>query len=365
MLFALALCVGTFSTTALAKSVEYDNSNVYVNVREIFNGSQYDVGQFAFNPNDDTVENTTLFTETDVYLDSYDARYYFYLQRNNQTMLFPATGDVSVYIENVAFGSLFSSPSGASWSTTVMHNFYATVYYTDNSTESIPITKTLDSNGWYDIKIEFTPQKDVQYILMSTVIKYTNLVDFKNFLNSCISAGDEYFNISFFLGELDNRTFNITIEQDSKEAGLLKNIGDKISGLWESIKELPTKIWSIFQEGLQKLFLPSDGFFEGLMDRLTSRVKEQGGIFTQVAELLNGKWDIIKQADETDSIDLPEATINFGDTPFTFGGYTVKIVPEGFEWLATVCKSVTGIICTVAFVNGMRKKYEEFMGVEK
>ena len=71
------------------------------------------------------------------------------------------------------------------------------------------------------------------------------------------------------------------------------------------------------------------------------------------------------QADETDTIEFPQASINLSGTPFTFGGYSVKIVPEGFGVLVTAIKSIVAIVCTVAFVNGMRKRYDEIMGVEQ
>ena len=71
------------------------------------------------------------------------------------------------------------------------------------------------------------------------------------------------------------------------------------------------------------------------------------GAVYQVVNIMTDSWDGIMQADQTDTISFPQATLNFSGTSFSFGGYDVKIVPDGFGVLVTAIKSIVAIVCTV------------------
>lgn len=59
---------------------------------------------------------------------------------------------------------------------------------------------------------------------------------------------------------------------------------------------------------------------------------------------------------------MPEVTVNFSDTSFSFGGYEVSIIPDGFDVLVTAVKGITSIVCTFLFINSLRNKYEKLIG---
>ena len=63
--------------------------------------------------------------------------------------------------------------------------------------------------------------------------------------------------------------------------------------------------------------------------------------------------------EEQEFVTFPTITVNLVDTPFSFGGWEVDVVPDGFEFLVNTLKMITSIACTFLFVNAMRKRLED------
>lgn len=217
----------------------------------------------------------------------------------------------------------------------------------------------------HSIKVSTTANKDVRKLVFSeTTDQY--------FQTGKRGTFDE---VAIVLGSPDNPTC-IEVEIENKEVGLLKSIGDKLTSgfsalgdkltnVFNSIVELPQKLWNLISDGLKSLFVPSEESMTAYKDKWDELLASRFGAVYQVVNIMTDSWDGIMQADETDTIEFPQASINLSGTPFTFGGYNVKIVPDGFGVLVTAIKSIVAIVCTVAFVNGMRKRYDEIMGVEQ
>jgi hypothetical protein len=63
-------------------------------------------------------------------------------------------------------------------------------------------------------------------------------------------------------------------------------------------------------------------------------------------------------ADSGGIITMPQVTVSLAGTPFTFGGYQVDIIPDGFETLQQMCRLAVSMVCTVVFINMLKEKLE-------
>lgn len=140
-----------------------------------------------------------------------------------------------------------------------------------------------------------------------------------------------------------------------KIANSVDSLGDKLSDKLEDTKN------SILN-GIKDFFIPSDDVFDDLRERWSNLLKKRFGALYEVTELIFEYTDKIKYAGEKKTIDFPEVTVYFGDTPFVFGGYEVKIVPDGIEILVTTLKLIVSVVCTLLFLNALKMRYERLMG---
>lgn len=145
----------------------------------------------------------------------------------------------------------------------------------------------------------------------------------------------------------------------------MRSIIDWLSNISSSISNLPMAIWNRISNGLYNLFIPNNAYFENWFSRWDEMLATRLGGLYEVVGIVHDSWDGIMQADQTDTINIPNVSIPIGDNEtFSFGGYDVKIVPEGFEGLVETLKTLVGIICTVAFINGLIKRYDEIIGAK-
>lgn len=241
-------------------------------------------------------------------------------------------------------------------------SIYVVITYADNSTERVEVEIYADTDNGLDINFEFVP---TQNVLRFDVYVDSNLHEYLRGSNS-----DDCYITSYF-GEIngDNK-HNFNIEYATEEEKLLggilgwvQNIFNKIGDMFNAIIELPAKIWEKISDGLKALFIPTEADMTEFSDKMDGLLERKLGAVYQVSNTVFESWDRIQEADEQNTISFPEATISLpDDNEFTFGGYEVKIVPDGFEWLATAFKSLAGIVCTIAFINGLRKRYDETLG---
>lgn len=252
--------------------------------------------------------------------------------------------------------------------TTAIHNLYnVKLIYVDGSEEYVNDKKHFNyntSNHLYSVSATFTPKQDVYKIVFYVNTDFTSAelkskgvpLDVKSSLLIYIGTGTDY-------------ALGLDVSVQSEESTLLGGIWDTLSGgfssLVDGIANLPNKIWEFIENGLKNLFVPDEEYITGYKDRWESLLSEKLGAVYQVVNITFESWDKITASDQTNTISIPSVTIPLGKTSFTFGGYDVAIVPEGFDWLATSIKALLGGLCTILFINGLRKRYDEIMGVEQ
>ena len=143
-------------------------------------------------------------------------------------------------------------------------------------------------------------------------------------------------------------------------SGSIDDASDKITDKLEDTK-------NGILDGIKSFFIPSEDSMTSIKvewDELLSNrfgaLYEAGGIISDFGEQMN--MDSIRTRGIKNTIVMPSVTVDLAGTPFTFGGYEVQIVPEGFDFLITVVKGITSIVCTLAFINALRKKYDKIIG---
>lgn len=266
-----------------------------------------------------------------------------------------------------------------SWEVDYTYNGYQTTYtpehgiadlyfqliFLDGSTQDVSSTIEYIYNprtGTANFSMKFTPDKDVYRMVISFKTNY-DLNQNSDFANAT------KVNFSFVFGVKDDNNLQLNILIQSEEAGLLEGILGKLQSLWNSITDLPNKLWSLIENGLKNLFVPSEEYIVSYKDKWDELLSDRLGAVYQVVNVLTESWDGVMEADQVDSIQFPATSINLpsgngATVTFTFGGYPVQIVPDGFDFLVTSLKVLVGVVATIAFINGLRKRYEEVMGVE-
>lgn len=278
-----------------------------------------------------------------------------------------------VTLENFYYRYLMIGPWGDTRYVSDYDDLYCLVTYVDNSTERIEVNSTLDSDMSLDMNFTFRPSQNVQRfdIYVESIIK-EHLTDDEK------STPYEVTITSYYGETKGDNKYNFNIEIQSEEATLLSGILGWIQNIWNKmtdtfdklteigsyIAELPSKLWNLISEGLQYLFIPTEEAITEFKSKMDTLLENKLGAVYQVSNTVIEAWDRIQESEETDTIEFPSTTIKLpGGNEFTFGGYDVKIVPDGFTIVVTALKSIVGIVCTIAFVNGLRKRYDEVMGV--
>lgn len=278
--------------------------------------------------------------------------------------LLKANRESTVSLYNIFIQMILSTTNGETILDRSLSTARILLYYSDGSFEYIDNLTANESqtSGLYNITASFTPKNDVQ--------KMEFIVTNNHELSS--NATVDY-KADIYIGEYSTSDLALSITIQSEEAGLLngiiewlKSIKNGITNVFESIGELPGKIWNYIENGLKSLFVPDPEVLHTKLNEITDMAKERLGILFQVSELIITCGERISHYDDIDSIEIPETTINLdkrGNNQFTFGGYTVPVVPDNrrFQIIADTCKTVTGIMCTVLFINGIRKRYDEVM----
>lgn len=387
MLCVLALFFGCFSLTANA---EDNDKKVYTKGSILsLDGTTLLTIDKLISPNNGTVDRGTI--EGDITYDFTGIKLSSYVSVANQNGSAIVQGgyQTKVTLENAYITLLATHPND----NTIMKYFYhnksnttvsALITFTDGTTTILRdnVTYTLKNNGIYDMSVVFTPDKPVRSVRFNLSTTFTP-EDFIGYSVS-VSSGDSltgyktHFTIN--LGEYTDTNNFITVEQETKDTTLLggildwtKSIGDTIGKLFDSVTngfnniingiiELPNKLWSAIENGLKSLFVPDEDYIVDYKSRWEQLLEEKLGAVYQVINLTFESWDRIIASDTTNTITIPNVSIPLGDSSFSFGGQDVPIVPDGFDWLATTIKTFTGGLCTLLFVNGLRKRYDEVMG---
>lgn len=382
------LLLGAFSTNVSAADVQ-EGYQIYQYHRWPSTISGTDL---VFTPNNNTVESK----ETELFYrdpSTSSITTVYRIDKINKDNLIDKGKSVKISFNNVYYSILVRSISGLSPEYTYLRDpdFVSVLVKYDDGTEKTfteGVTFSKKGTALLNFDFEFTPTGDVSQILFNVVQK--------NIREDIPYPDSEGYYVTFYSGEFsgDDR-YQFAMEISSEEAGLLKSIIEWLKGIvnsiteipqkiwnffsaafedvfgwlediWDTLSQLPSKIWEFIENGLKKLFIPSEGYIFGFREDMDYLLADRFGAVYQVVNITLESWDRVMESDDTNSVDIPLVTIPLPDNnSFSFGGYNVTVIPNGFEFIADILKSLVGIICTLLFVNGLRNKYDEVMGVEK
>lgn len=180
-------------------------------------------------------------------------------------------------------------------------------------------------------------------------------------------ASDEENLLGGILGKI-TQLFSKTEENTENVKKGFKDVVDNVkngfANVVKGITELPQKLWNLIAEGLKNLFVPDEDYMTTYSDEWDELLSSRFGAIYQSGQIIQEFGDALDYADQTDTIHMPEVSLHDVGVPFTFGGYDVQIVPSGFRKYTGGLKGIISIVCTFMFVNGLRKRYDEVMGVK-
>lgn len=169
-------------------------------------------------------------------------------------------------------------------------------------------------------------------------------------------------------------SFAVTCRSDSQHQtsaiggffdGLWKKLSgafDKIGGWFSALGDRIQGFFTKLVEDIKGLFVPSDGYFDSKQAEISDAMQDHLGMVYQAGSLIDDLIQSVTTGTNKGTITFP--TVKFQEYTI-IETREIRIIPEGFEFLQTICKTVTTIVVCLAFLNMLRIKFEQFMGAGK
>ena len=143
--------------------------------------------------------------------------------------------------------------------------------------------------------------------------------------------------------------------------GVPANIAEQLRGFFDDVVSSVANLGTSILDGISALFVPSDEKLSSIKDDYIGFFQNRFGALYQSVDILSGIMDSFVEVESRTTIEIPETTFTFMDgLEFTFGGWTVPMIPEGFETFAETTKYFIDVVCTVAFLNMLNARYRAF-----
>lgn len=154
---------------------------------------------------------------------------------------------------------------------------------------------------------------------------------------------------------------------------LPSNIANNISGFFtwivNAVNEMKntvvnalTTLGNFLIEGIKGLFVPSTEQLQEYSNKWDTLIKERFGALYDCVTIVKEFTTNISYSGNQSIIEFPSVTVNLADVPFTYGGWSVQVIPEGFGFIVSSIKFVVNVACTLLFVNAMRNRFERLLG---
>lgn len=197
-------------------------------------------------------------------------------------------------------------------------------------------------------------------------------IEFKYSISECFGMP-----LDLALGNADTNTYNyfryhtigfynsvLNMKEVEQTTGLLSSIIDFLASIRDNILGLPGLIVNGIKDIFLNLFVIEQPGYEKWQDKFDEFFSEHFGFVYQGATVIGEIYITLTESIGTvqPTISFPEFTYDFGEgAVFTFGGYDVRVVPEGFEGLVQTLKLILNIVFTLAFVNVALKYFDRFL----
>jgi len=144
----------------------------------------------------------------------------------------------------------------------------------------------------------------------------------------------------------------------------IDSVGDKIdesnsflSDIVDGITSLPERI----MDGIKGLFVPDAEAMAEQQKKWEQLLADRFGLVYESIALIDDIAEKFTSQDAQGQIEFPSVSVPLGDITWEFGGWMVDVVPDGFEILIEALKKIIDILCTVAFVNAMKNRFDRVL----
>lgn len=144
--------------------------------------------------------------------------------------------------------------------------------------------------------------------------------------------------------------------------GVFDKLTEGFANVVDTLVSLPTEIANFLADKLKSLFIPSADSMTGIKDDFDALMGDRFGAIYQAGSMITDWAGNFTEQAAKDTVQMPSVTVDLAGTDFTFGGYDVELVPDRFDFLVDILRGVIDVVCTLAFVNAMKKKYDQIVG---
>lgn len=385
-----------FSTIANAENIEVGKYSILqTNAIKNNQGTNKALGLYAFTPHNTVQEkweqNKSADNDITYNFTRHSAHYQsvYQIKYDSGDVILKSGKDYTVNFNNF-YHSLLVGFRGVQFYVRNINQVKLMVTYADGTLKEVNTYEIQQISGTpnFNLNWTFSPDKDVTTIELCVISDIGSA-----YPSSLNNSSNGHLDITSYYGEVNgDDKYNFSIEVATEEAGLLKSVIQWLSGIKDKIQEtlssvsggfsnvisglgnivnniieLPAKLWTSISNGLKELFVPNEKQLEDysndwdmLLSQRFGALYESGEIMSDIVNNVIGTQVML--AEETGEIDIPLVSLNSYGIPFSFGGYSVNIIPQGFDFLVVICKRIISVCCTLLFVNALRKKYESVMG---
>lgn len=149
----------------------------------------------------------------------------------------------------------------------------------------------------------------------------------------------------------------VIVEEDRTDS-LLDTIVGGVSDIIDGILNLP----QLIIDGIKSLFIPDAWEMAAYQLKWEELFAARFGAIYEAVVLIDEFGQAIGEQAKQGTVTFPAITLDLAGTPWTFGGWEVKVVPDGFDVVIGTLKTAINIVCTFAFVNGLRHRFEGVIG---
>lgn len=184
-------------------------------------------------------------------------------------------------------------------------------------------------------------------------VGFDDFSDSNGFIFWRIDSGVRSGNFQFTLIDMQQEALDDLTDTTTK-------IEENTSGILDAIVNLPTMIF----DNLIGLFVPDENFYNEWYTNFDNMLADRLGFVYQSFDYIIDFWTTIIDANivVTQTLTVPEFSYTFIDgTVYTFGGWEVRVVPEGFESLQSISYSITMMIMCLAMMNYGIRIFERFV----
>lgn len=141
----------------------------------------------------------------------------------------------------------------------------------------------------------------------------------------------------------------------------ISEVRDYVADIFDTIKGIPGNIVNSLVEKFNELFVPSSDDFLALYSDFYAFLDEKMPLITQIITLCQNLSEKFVYSDVLNVITIPEIELPINNETFVFGPYRVPVVPKGFGFLQTACKTISSLVIVFLTVNFMISKIRQFL----